>query len=73
MKFDQHGNGVGLDDLYVLPESADESAKIIKYLDKMGIGYHWSFANVKGHAWYGQRFIEVPFYEHLKDQLERLS
>ena len=34
METDTHGNGNGLNDLYILPESNEEESKIIEYLEK---------------------------------------
>ena len=64
MKTDTHGNGNELNDLYILPESNEEESKIIECLEKHGLGYQFSYGNVKGHEWYGKKFIEVPFCEN---------
>jgi hypothetical protein len=71
MKFEQHGNGNGLDDLYVLPES-DEWGKVIDYLDANGIRFTRSFSDVQGQDWYGKQFIEIPFRCDLREALEAL-
>ena len=72
-EFGTHGNNVGLNDLYVLPSSPEEANKIEQYLKQNGRSYQWSNANVEGHAWYGKRFIEIPFGESLKEEIEKLQ
>lgn len=66
MKFDTHGNGNGLNDLYVLPESNDELRDIIKFLESIGQTFQMSYVNVKGHEWYGKSFLDIPFRQDLK-------
>lgn len=73
MKFNTHGNGNGLNDLYVLPESKDEEKAIINHLNKIGRGYRFSFSDVMGQSWYGQTFIEITFGESLQKELESLG
>ena len=72
MKFDTHGNGNGLDDLYILPENMEEKVKVVYFL----MGKHWNFyysqSNVEGNEWYGKTFIDVPFGESLKKEIEYL-
>lgn len=72
-QFSTHGNGKGLNDLYILPSSPEEADKIINFLKQSDRSFQWSVANVKGHDWYGKRFIEVPFGESLQSQIEGLS
>lgn len=71
-EFGSHGNGNGLNDLYILPSSPEEAAKIIEFLKIKNHMFQWSNANVKGHSWYGKRFIEIPFGESLKPEIEQL-
>ena len=72
MKFDKHGNGNGLDDLYILPESDEEKVKIVFFLMENHRGFHYSRSDVKGQDWYGKTFIEVPFGESLRDAIKIL-
>lgn len=58
MKFDKHGNGKGLDDLYILPETVAESQKIQKYLEDNNI--------------FGKTFFLAVFAESHKDAIARL-
>jgi hypothetical protein len=71
-EFNSHGNNVGLNDLYVLPASPEEGQKIEEYLKQNGRSYEWSFSNVEGQPWHGKRFIEIPFGESLKGEIEGL-
>ncbi len=73
MKFDKHGNGNGLDDLYVLPETDKERDKIIAYLKSINHSYEWSFSNVEGQDWYGKRFLDIPFGECLREEIATLT
>ena len=69
MKIDSHGNGNGLNDLYILPETEEETKKVMRYIEDNGLSYQWSRANVQGHEWYGKRFIEIPFGEAHKSKI----
>jgi len=71
-EFGSHGLGHGLDDLYVLPSSPEEADKIIAFLENEGMGFQWSNADVEGHEWYGKRFIEIPFGDAYKGEIEAL-
>lgn len=64
MQFDSYEK-----DLYVLPENETEKEKIINVLKTNSIVYYNSFSNVKGQAWYGKQFIEIPFGTWLKGEL----
>jgi hypothetical protein len=59
-------------DLYVLPESPEEAAKIIEFMKHPihNLGrqlwshvpfWQWSYSDVAGQSWYGKSFIEIPF------------
>lgn len=58
-----HGNGKGLDDLYILPASEQEAGAIVAYLDSREIRHHWGVSDTTGQSWHGKRFIEIPFGE----------
>jgi len=66
MKTATHGNGTGLNDLHILPETDEEARSIIEWLTREDLQYTWERANVKGHDWYGKHFIDVPFAEGLE-------
>jgi len=70
MKFDKHGNGHGLDDLYCLPETEKEKNLLVSWLRAKERGFTISWANVEGHEWYGKSFIEIPFGENLRTEIE---
>lgn len=71
MKTDTHGNGHGLNDLYILPENDDEQERIFDFLLEKKQKWSFSYSNVKGHTWHGKRFIVVDFAECLLDDLEQ--
>lgn len=66
MKTATHGNGNGLDDLYILPDDHAEAERITQYLFSRGMPHHWSASDVEGQDWYGRRFIEIPFGEGME-------
>ena len=39
MKTHRNGNGNGLDDLWILPETVRQSEKLREYMDSKGISY----------------------------------
>lgn len=69
MQTNKHGNGNGLDDLYILPDSPQEGERIVSYLRKVGHSFSWSYSDVEGQSWHGKRFIEIPFGESLLDAI----
>ena len=71
MKTDTHGNGNGLNDLYILPETPEETGTITRYLRHRAISHHWSHSDVEGQEWYGKNFIEIPFGEGLLGVIEQ--
>jgi hypothetical protein len=71
MKFDKHGNGHGLDDLYVLPETQEELEKVVAFLKGKGRSFSFFRSTVSG-AWEGKMAIDVPFGESLKPEIEKL-
>lgn len=73
MKLLTHGLNHGLNDLYILPESAAETATIWRFLKDKNVSYRTTYANVEGHDWYGKNFIDVPFGEYLWEELEQLA
>lgn len=72
MKFDKHGNGNGMDDLYVLPESKAERDAIILFLHSIGRSFSMKHSTVDGQDWYGKTFIEIHFGEHLQTAIAGL-
>jgi hypothetical protein len=72
MRFDTHGNGNGLDDLYILPENEDEKVKVVFFLMENHRGFQYSRSNVKGQDWYGKTFIDIPFGESLREAIAAL-
>jgi hypothetical protein len=72
MKYSSHGNGNGLNDLYLLPETEDERKKVKDFLNEKGIEFTTWYSDVKGQDWYGKNFIDVIFGEYLKPELEKL-
>lgn len=73
MKTDKHGNGNGLDDLYILPDDEAESKRITDYLAARNIGFGWSTSDVEGQEWYGKRFIDIPFGEGLLGVIQQAA
>jgi hypothetical protein len=71
MKTATHGNGRGLDDLYILPDSPEEARKITDYVRSINCSYSWSVSDVKGQDWYGKAFIEIPFGEPLLGDIQK--
>ena len=69
MQIDTHGNGHGLNDLYILPDNAKETTEILIFLNNKCFNWYWSSANVEGNSWYGKQFIDVPFGESLSNEL----
>ena len=65
MQLEKYGNGKGLDDLYILPESRNEYGEIIAYLESHNIRYKKMVSNLKGQSWYGKTFLVVPFGDSL--------
>ena len=72
MQFDTHGHGHGLNDLYILPETKEETEKITNYLHEKGWCFYLECSNVPGHPWRGKIFINIAFGENLKDEIEAL-
>jgi hypothetical protein len=79
MQYDKHGNGNGLDDLYLLPESEEEKEMVVDYLKKNGLYYSIEFADGadKDSTWHRKFFILVPFAEgerkEIKNMLRRIE
>ncbi len=70
MKTTTHGNGNGLNDLYILPDNQHESDRITRYLKERGQRFSWSYSDVEGQDWYGKAFIEIAFGESLLPEIE---
>ena len=73
MKFDKSGNGKGLDDLYILPESEKERKAIETYLNEKGVDYRFTRSDVKGQDWYNKFFFLAAFAESHKAAIETLD
>jgi hypothetical protein len=73
MQFDTHGNGHGLNDLYVLPENQAESDAAISYLRDHDICYTWDISDNEGQTWCGERFLSIPFGEPHREAIERMA
>lgn len=73
MKTDTHGNGNGLNDLYILPETDYEEAILVRWLPSTGYRYRWQRSDNPGNDWHGKRFIVVPFGESLLPDLVKLQ
>lgn len=78
MRFSTHGNGNGLDDLYVMPESTEDREKIkevVKQARDAGEIWpkngHWCRSDVPESDWYGRMFYEIPFGESLRARFEQ--
>lgn len=71
MKTTTHGNGNGLNDLYILPDDHAERDRITLYLLSIKQSYQWSRSDVEGQEWYGRWFFEIPFGESLLWEIER--
>ena len=69
MKATTHGNGRGLDDLYVLPENEHEKQDIMKWLDAKDQPFAWNRSDVPGQDWQGKWFLDIPFGAPLLDEL----
>lgn len=65
MKTATHGNGRGINDLYILPDNEQERQRIADYLKSRDILYEWSFSDVEGQDWHGRHFFDLPFGEGL--------
>lgn len=70
MKFSTHGNGNGLDDLYILPESSIEFEKLVGWAKQNNIRLLGFMGNVKGSDWYGKAGFEIPFGESFQEKIE---
>lgn len=72
MQFHTHGNGKGMNDLYILPENDYEVLKLRDWLalDKARYMSKISFSDVKGQPWFGRAFIEIPFGEPMKEEIQ---
>lgn len=72
MQYDKHGNGKGFDDLYILPETEEEKNRVVEYLKRNNLNFSWRVSNVKGNDWYRKRFIDVPFCESWRKDIEKV-
>jgi hypothetical protein len=70
MKYSTHGNGNGLNDLYILPETQAERHNLQSLAKTNGWNYGWCFSDVKGQDWHGKQFMEIPFGECRRVEIE---
>lgn len=75
MQFENHGNGHGMNDLYVLPECTREFDALVQVIrelrDKVGFFLAaWERSDIAGQDWYGKTFLEIPFGQGFKDAIE---
>jgi hypothetical protein len=68
MKFASHGNGNGLNDLYILPESEKEKDLIKSFIKKNDIKSSSMFY-AHGDEWENKLAFEIPFGEGWKKEL----
>ena len=71
MKFSSHGNGVGLNDLYCLPETNEETIKLWEYINQSARSAETVIGDVEGSEWFGKRFVIIPFGESLKQDIKK--
>lgn len=71
MEFSTHGNGNNLDDLYILPDNARERRFISDYLHGLNLRWSLRYSDVPGQYWFGKRFFDIPFGEHLIDGISK--
>lgn len=73
MQFSTYGNGNGLDDLYVLPENAEERQRIHEFLARHNI--YALLTRQKGKntqdPWMQQTFFEIPAGECFREEIEK--
>ena len=72
-EFATHGNGNGLDDLYILPSSAGEALKITRFLRSIDRKHTWELSDVPGQNWYGAEFLAIPFGLGLLADIRRIA
>lgn len=73
MRTDTHGNGNGLNDLYILPNNPKEKERITNYLKSIDCLFTTVRSDVKGHAWFGLYFIDIPFGEYLESRIREIT
>ena len=73
MKTATHGNGNGLDDLLVLPETEEERKAVLLLAKSRGRHVTSSISNVEGQDWYGKQFIEILFSEDLMAEVDAIA
>jgi hypothetical protein len=70
MKFSSHGNGNGLNDLYILPETDKERELIKKFVKEKDIRSMNTFIG-QADEWKGKVCFEIPFGEGWKNELQK--
>lgn len=77
MQTSKHGNGNGLGDLYILPETYDEYRQIADWMNARGERWTLDVSDVPGQEWHGKSFFTIHFGESLlpalEDHLKRLQ
>lgn len=67
MTFSTHGNGHGLDDLYIMPDSEQEANLVLDYLTGLR-----KSGRLSSYIVCSKKFIEIPFGESFKSEIEEL-
>lgn len=70
MQIQSVGNGKGLNDLYILPETHEEKNRIREYLNTNKIKFIIATSDVEGQAWFGKNFFLLDFGELCKVSIE---
>jgi len=72
MKLSSHGNGNGLNDLYIGFENEREKSVVCDYLRKRKIFFKFFNPNEKS-DFAGYRCIEIPFRQDIASELENIQ
>lgn len=60
-------------DLYLLPETEAEKEKLEDFVEsKGGLGAKWYRSDVRGQDWYGKTFLDIPFGDFLRPEIETI-
>jgi hypothetical protein len=63
MQTSTHGNGNGLDNLYILPDTNEEQQVIENWLRARSVGFRKVWSTVPADIWTRKEFLDVPFRE----------